>query len=205
MSLENPLGWLLLTSVIFLLVVMFTVTTKNGEKSRRLLNKKSAISETNASSRLQGKSSPNLSIKDFILLNRVKTAEHLFHPIILKAANQYKIDPALIKAIILAESQYNPRAVSKKGAKGLMQLMPLTASEMEVEDVFNPEHNIDAGVRYFKKLLAGFEGDTNLALAAYHAGSEKVRKHGGIPPFKATRHYIKKVLEYYRYYKKELT
>ena len=127
-----------------------------------------------------------------------------FHPIILQAANRYQVDPALIKAIIMAESGYNPRAISKMGAKGLMQLMPATAKALGVEDSFNPEHNINAGVGYFKKLLGQFDGDVKLALAAYNAGTRKVRQYQGVPPFKATHYYIKKVFEYYRFYKKQM-
>ena len=133
-----------------------------------------------------------------------KKTERLFHPIILQAANRYQVDPALIKAIIMAESGYNPRAVSKMGAKGLMQLMPATARALGVEDSFNPEHNINAGVGYFKKLLGQFDGDVRLALAAYNAGTRKVRQYKGIPPFKATRYYITKVFEYYQIYKKQM-
>lgn len=130
-----------------------------------------------------------------------KKAERLLHPIILQASNRYQVDSALVKAIIMAESNYNPKAVSKRGAKGLMQLMPKTAEALGVGDSFNPEHNINAGVRYFKDLLNQFNGDVKLALAAYHAGSRKVRKYQGVPPFKATEYYIKKVFEYHQYYK----
>ncbi len=132
------------------------------------------------------------------------SAEHLFQPIVLKAANRYNVDPAMVMAIIMAESSYNPKAISKKGAKGLMQLMPTTARSLGVKDSFNPEHNINAGVRYFKKLLNQFDGDVELALAAYNAGSRKVREHRGIPPFRATRFYIKKVIKYYQYYKTQM-
>ena len=132
------------------------------------------------------------------------SAERLFQPIVLKAATRYKVDPAMVMAIIMAESSYNPKAISKKGARGLMQLMPTTARSLGVKDSFNPEHNINAGVRYFKKLLNQFDGDVELALAAYNAGSRKVREHRGIPPFRATRYYIKKVIRYYRYYKNQI-
>lgn len=131
-------------------------------------------------------------------------AERLYHSIIIEAANRYQVDPAIVKAIIMAESSYNPKAVSKKGAKGLMQLMPKTAAELGVKDSFNPVYNINGGVRYYKKMLNQFNGDVKLALAAYNAGSRKVKKYQGIPPFKATRYYIKKVFKYYQYYKKQV-
>jgi len=126
-----------------------------------------------------------------------------YHSIILKAASHYVVDPALVKAIIMAESGYDPQAVSSEGASGLMQLMPRTAEALGVEDAFNPEHNVNAGVRYFKYLLEEFNDDIELALAAYNAGSSKVKRHQGVPPIKATQDYIKKVFAYYRYYKSE--
>jgi len=104
----------------------------------------------------------------------------------------------------MAESSYNPMAISKKGAIGLMQLMPTTAAALGVEDSLNPEHNINGGVKYLKKLLKRFEGDLELALAAYNAGSKKVKKYNGIPPYKATQRFVKKVFRYYHQYKKEI-
>ena len=131
--------------------------------------------------------------------------EHLFHPIILQEASRHEVDPALIKAIIMCESGYNPNAISKKGAKGLMQLMPLTAQALGVEDAFNPEQNIRGGVRYFKQLVNRFDGDVKLALAAYNAGSKIVRHYQGVPPYKSTHYYIKKVFKYYELYKDQMT
>ena len=136
-----------------------------------------------------------------ILPSLMKKSEP-FHPIIVKAANRYKVDPNLVKAIIMAESGYNPQAISKQGAKGLMQLMPKTAEALGVEDAFDPEHNVNGGVKYLKQLLDEFN-DLKLALAAYNAGSSKVRRHQGIPPIKATLHYVNKVFAYYQYYKNE--
>ena len=132
-----------------------------------------------------------------------RNAEQQYHKLIVQTASQYQIDPALIKAIIMAESGYNPKAVSKKGAKGLMQLMPETAEALGVEDIFNPRQNIAGGVQYFKRLVNRFNGDVKLALAAYNAGSRYVRNYNGVPPFKATRYYIKKVFKYYQQYKKQ--
>ena len=126
-----------------------------------------------------------------------------FHPIIVKAASRYEMDPALIKAVIMAESGYNSQAISRQGAKGLMQLMPKTAEALGVENSLDPEHNVNGGVKYLKQLLDEFNHDVKLALAAYNAGSSKVRRHQGIPPIKATRHYVKKVFAYYQYYKSE--
>jgi len=133
-----------------------------------------------------------------------RKAEHLYHMFIIQTASQYQIDPALIKAIIMAESGYNTKAVSKKGAKGLMQLMPNTARSLGVEDIFNPHQNITGGVQYFKQMVNRFNGDVKLALAAYNAGSRNVRHYKGIPPFKATRFYIKKVFKYYQIYKNQM-
>ncbi len=126
--------------------------------------------------------------------------EIVYIDIIDDAAERYKIDPALIKAIILAESRYDHMAVSKRGAVGLMQLMPATADALGVENIYDPVHNINAGVKYIKQLLELYNGDVELALAAYNAGSNKVRKYNGIPPYKATKTYIKKVFEYYLSY-----
>ncbi len=132
---------------------------------------------------------------------RGKAAERCYDSIVMQAASRHNVEPALIKAIIMAESGYNPRAVSKKGARGLMQLMPNTAKALGLEDSFDPTHNIHAGVKYFKRLLERFDNDVRLALAAYNAGSRKVREYNGVPPFGATKCYIEKVMEYYRLYK----
>lgn len=134
---------------------------------------------------------------------RGKKAEAVFHPIISEAASEHEIDPDFIKAIIWAESSFNPKAVSNKGAQGLMQLMPSTARSLGVEDCMNPESNINAGVRYFKQLMIQFGGDKKLALAAYNAGSRRVREYNGIPPFETTQFYVKKVFEYYQEFKGE--
>ena len=131
-----------------------------------------------------------------------KKEKHL-KTIILETSQRYQVDPAIIKAIIKAESGFDPKAVSDKGARGLMQLMPCTAKYLGVKDSLNPEHNIDGGVRYFKTLLDRFDCDVELALAAYNAGICNVRKYDGVPPFNATKFFIKKVLTYYETYKND--
>jgi soluble lytic murein transglycosylase-like protein len=127
-----------------------------------------------------------------------------YHKDIMQAAETYSVDPTLIRAIIVAESSYNPQAVSKKGAQGLMQLMPTTARSLGLSDSFDPARNIDAGVRYFRSLMDRFDGDVKLALAAYNAGSRYVRLYGGVPPFSATQRYIKKVLQYQKKFQADI-
>jgi Transglycosylase SLT domain len=127
-----------------------------------------------------------------------------FHGLILQAADRHQVDPALIKAIIMAESGYNPKAVSKKGARGLMQLMPRTAKSLGVQNSLDPEHNINGGVKYFRQLLDRFDGNVKLALAAYNAGARYVRQYQGVPPFGETRLYIKKVMKLHRIYEREM-
>jgi soluble lytic murein transglycosylase-like protein len=138
---------------------------------------------------------------DVRYMRQVRQTHHLYHPIIDRVAKRYKVDPALVKAIIMAESGYDPRAVSHRGALGLMQIMPQTARALGVADSFDPEHNITAGVRYFRQLMDTVAEDPALALAAYNAGPAKVRKYNGVPPYKTTRRYIKKVMTYYLCYR----
>ena len=124
-----------------------------------------------------------------------------YRRLILRAAQQHALDPALLRAVIMAESSYNPNAVSNRGAEGLMQLMPRTAAELGVKNSFDPEQNINGGAKYLRKLMDRFDNDVQLALAAYNAGSRYVRKYNGVPPFQATRLYIKKVIKYRTMYR----
>jgi soluble lytic murein transglycosylase-like protein len=123
-----------------------------------------------------------------------------FEPIINTCALQYGVDKSLVKAVIHAESGYDPNAVSSKGASGLMQLMPKTAESLKVSNSFDPRENIRGGVRYLKFLLDTFKGDVELALAAYNAGLNRVAQYGGVPPFTETRNYVAKVLQYKKLY-----
>jgi soluble lytic murein transglycosylase-like protein len=126
-----------------------------------------------------------------------------FDEYIRQAATLYQIPEELVRAVIRVESGFDPRAVSRTNARGLMQLMPETAERMLVSDVFDPRQNIFGGVRYLRVLANLFNGDIELTLAGYNAGENAVIHHGGIPPFEETRQYVVKVLQYYRYYREQ--
>jgi len=127
-----------------------------------------------------------------------------FESMILDAARKHNVESDLIKAVIKAESDFNHRAVSRKGAKGLMQLMPKTADRFQVRSSFDPWSNIEGGVRYLRHLLDLFNGDLTLTLAAYNAGEGAVAKYNNrVPPYQETRTYIQRVLRYFRQYQNE--
>jgi soluble lytic murein transglycosylase-like protein len=119
-------------------------------------------------------------------------------PLIQRQSDSQNLDPKLVKAVIQVESGYNHRALSNKGAMGLMQLMPDTASLFNVRNAFDPEENLRAGTRYLRQLLDRFAGRVELALAGYNAGPGAVEKHGGVPPYAETRDYVKQVMTLYR-------
>lgn len=122
-----------------------------------------------------------------------------FTPLIEATASKYSLDPALLHAVIRAESAYNPGAVSNKGAAGLMQLMPGTADRYGVRDRFDPAENVEGGARYLSDLIEMFQSDIRLAVAAYNAGENTVKRFGNqIPPIPETQDYVVKVLNYYR-------
>ncbi len=114
-----------------------------------------------------------------------------------QAAARHNVDPNLVRAIIKVESNFNPRAVSHKGAMGLMQLMPGTAAQLRVENPFDPQQNVEGGVRHLKQLLQSFGGDVSLSLAAYNAGAGAVVRNGGIPPYRETRNYVRQITGLY--------
>lgn len=132
---------------------------------------------------------------------QISGREIIYDSHIYDAGNLYDIDPLLIKAVIKQESNFDRYAISKKGASGLMQLMPGTAQDMNVTDLFNPRENIFGGVRYLKKLSNLFDGDLKLILASYNAGPDRVRLTNTIPDIRETRNYVRAVLAFYEDYR----
>lgn len=126
--------------------------------------------------------------------------ERFVEDFIDKESRAQQVDPALIKAVIRVESDFDSGAVSSAGAQGLMQIMPKTAESLKLKNPFDPEENIRGGTRYLRFLLDRFDQDLPLVLAAYNAGPESVIRHGGIPPYKETAAYIRKVLHFYERY-----
>jgi soluble lytic murein transglycosylase-like protein len=120
-----------------------------------------------------------------------------YEPLIVQAGTKYSVDPDLVRAVIKVESNFNNRAVSPKGAQGLMQLMPQTARELGVNDPFEPESNIRGGVLYLSRLLNTLNGDLQLSLAAYNAGLERVIAGKKIPAIRETRNYVQRVMRHY--------
>lgn len=120
---------------------------------------------------------------------------------IRESAERYELDPHLVKAVVEAESNFDSYAVSHRGARGLMQLMPATAGDLQVKNSFNARQNIDGGCRYLRRMLDMFEGNVHLALAAYNAGPATVKKYQSIPPFVETKNYVRTVLQKYQHYK----
>ncbi|MGB5097412.1 MAG: lytic transglycosylase domain-containing protein [Porticoccaceae bacterium] len=130
----------------------------------------------------------------------VRLRPDAFRDEIAGAARRWQVDPALVRAVIHAESAFNPEAISRAGAQGLMQLMPATAGDYGVTDAFDIHQNIDAGTRLLADLLARYRGNTELAAAAYNAGAGAVEQHGGVPPFAETQVYVRRVATLHRRY-----
>ena len=129
-------------------------------------------------------------------LNRAFTQEDI-DAAIEQAAARHNVDPSLVRSVVKVESNFNPNAVSRKGAMGLMQLMPSTARSLNVANPFDPQQNVDAGVRHLRKLLDSYGGDVRLSLAAYNAGSGAVARSAGVPRFRETQNYVRRITNLY--------
>ena len=133
----------------------------------------------------------------FVAAPRLPLAEAPFGELIRKAAEKYEVDPDLVFSVVAAESNFNPRAVSRRNARGLMQLLPETARRFGVKDVYDPQQNIDAGTRYLRILLKQYRGDLALTLAAYNAGPGAVDRYGRVPPYNETIAYVRAIRKTY--------
>lgn len=145
---------------------------------------------------------PGSSLRGFVpdeVLDEIAAAEGGdLRTLAVEAARRHGLDPDLVLAVVSVESGFRPQAVSPKGAQGLMQLMPRTAAELGVKDALDPADNLDGGARHLLFLLTLYDGDVERALAAYNAGIGAVARHRGVPPYRETRDYVKRVLERYR-------
>ncbi len=152
---------------------------------------------TNKKIIIKGDELPEVTYRPKKTTSRKCSDKGRYRAIIDRASEKYGVDVGLVNAVISSESCFNPKAVSLKGAQGLMQLMPFTAKRFGVTDSFNPTQNISGGVKYLSFLLNRFKGNVQFAVAAYNAGEGAVDHYGGIPPYKETRHYVKKVMKLY--------
>ena len=164
-------------------------TLSYGETVVQLLGKNMSTAVQPVIDQISNVISPTNSKSDY--------TKSQFDDIINKMAKKYEVDPKLIHSIIQHESNYNPNATSHAGAKGLMQIMPLNFEAYGITNPYDPKQNIEAGTRMIKANLRQYNGNVELALAAYNAGSGNVKKYGGIPPFKETQNYVRKVTESY--------
>ena len=193
-------GILFLQAAIAVLVA-FIITAANVAHADiyKYLDKEGVLHLTNVPSDHNAKYV--MILKEKRILFQPNIDVNKYDDLITKAADKFKLDSALIKAVIKAESNFNHRAVSRVGAQGLMQLMPKTASDLKVEDSFHPEKNIEGGARYLRYLLNTYKGDLTLALAAYNAGEKAVAKYNyNVPPYRETQNYVKRVFSFYKSY-----
>ena len=177
-------------------VVHFTnVNVVQGKKYRRV---QSESGRTPSSTKPVSRPMPSLAESAVPSTNISSTnVPSAYMDRINTACDRHGVDPALVHALVKVESDYNPLALSRKGAMGLMQLMPQTALDMNVRNTFDPDENIDGGVKYLRYLLDQYEGNLPLALAAYNSGETAVKRWGTIPPFKETQEYVQKIMKLY--------
>jgi soluble lytic murein transglycosylase-like protein len=182
-----------------------TVDSINSDFSKLLFdafraqrNNNAASTQAKSASSAGGTTSASGSTSVDSLWNKtgVSVTDEELDRIFAAASEKYNVPVALLKAVAKAESDFNPNDVSSSGAVGIMQLMPETAKELGVTDSFDPEQNIMGGAKYLAQKLEQYDGNVELALAAYNAGSGNVAKYGGVPPFTETQNYIKKILAY---------
>lgn len=153
------------------------------------------VATTKSATKSKKKGSSSFQCGNSVFISKQQQA---YKNIIRSYAAKYGVEEALIHSVVKQESCFNEKALSRAGAIGLMQLMPATASHLKVKNPWNPEQNIHGGVKYLSRMLKRFKGNTKYALAAYNAGPGKVEKYGGIPPYRETQHYVKKIMADYQ-------
>lgn len=185
-------------TICYVVVILFSAGSSAYADIYRYIDENGVMHFTNT---------PTSSSHEYKLFLREKPnvatqySPQIYDRIIAEASRQYGVSFPLLKAIIKAESDFNPRAVSKKGAKGLMQIMPENFKPLGIEDPFDPTQNIHAGARYFKQMYERFNGKLALSLAAYNAGPQAVERYKTVPPFEETEEYVRRVLKFFYDYK----
>jgi soluble lytic murein transglycosylase-like protein len=180
--------------LVVLIVLALPVPRAAAGDTYRIVAPDGTVHYTNAPNDPRYRRLRGLSGSQQGLLNLRGASADRYRDEITAAADRYGVDRRLVEAVIRAESAFNPRALSRKGAQGLMQLMPTTASMLGVQDAFDPRQNIEAGVRHLSGLIERYARDLRLALAAYNAGHQAVAAHGGVPPYPETRRYVDRIL-----------
>ena len=183
--------------VAFVAVVAGLVAVSGAQADTyRMVDGSGGVHLTNAPADPRYRGLPVVSGTATGWLRMTETSHSQYATEIREISARHGVDANLVESVIRAESAFNPTAVSRTGARGLMQLMPKTAQDLKVNNSFDPAENIRGGVRYLRFLLDTFKGDVSLAVAAYNAGLSKVARYGGIPPYEETRNYVSRVMSY---------
>ena len=190
MSFSSFIGWV---TIVVTVSAAWAPVQASDDQLMYFVQEDGSVVFTNAPSRREARPVPGLEVWDALGISGTDLPATVYDPFIDRVAREHGLSPQLIKAVALVESGLNTHAVSPKGAQGLMQLMPATARQYGVKDAFDPLQNLRAGTIHLRKLLDEFGGDLTLALAAYNAGSGAVRRHGGVPAYRETQEYVRKV------------